>query len=75
MAMGYKESDFNVDVKYHKMGEGKMGGPYAINVAFNDEPNVVYNYKYDYKMESKDITQIGVSPKSSKDAKNFKHAE
>lgn len=75
LSKGYKEDDFNVDVKYYKTGEGKFGGPYAINVFFNDEPNVIYNYKYNYKSDSKDVTQIGVTPMKGKDDKNFMHAE
>jgi hypothetical protein len=75
LSEGYKEEGFNVDVKYYKMGEGKYGGPYAINVIFEDEPNVTYNYKYNYKSESNVITQIGISPMKGKDDKNFKHSE
>jgi uncharacterized protein YceK len=75
LSKGYKEEDFNVNVKYYKIGEGKFGGPYAINVVFNDEPNVTYNYKYNYKSESKDITQNGISTMKDKEDKNFKHAE
>jgi|GEM_PF-2576759 Protein of unknown function (DUF3139). len=72
---GYKENEFNIEVKYNKSGEGKFGGPYAINVVFNDEPNAIYGYKYNYKSENKDITQNGVAPRGGKDDKNFKHAE
>jgi hypothetical protein len=72
---GFKEDEFHVDVEYHKMGEGKMVGPYAIKVTFNDETDAIYNYKYNYKSESKGITQIGVSPMNGKNDKNFKHVE
>lgn len=75
VSKGYKENEFNIEVKYNKSGEGKFGGPYAINVVFNDEPNVIYDYKYNYKSENKDITQNGVAPMEGKDDKNFKHAE
>ncbi|RUS47362.1 DUF3139 domain-containing protein [Cohnella sp. AR92] len=75
ISKGYKESEFNIEVKYYKSGESKFGGPYAINVVFNDEPNVIYGYKYNYKSENKDITQNGVAPMEGKNDKNFKHAE
>ncbi|WP_251551089.1 DUF3139 domain-containing protein [Neobacillus muris] len=72
---GYKENEFSVDVEYHAAGASKMGGPYAIQVKFNDEKNVIYYYKYDYNSKSKEITQYGVAPLQSKEDKNFKHAE
>jgi len=72
---GYKEDDFKLNVKYHKAGVSSYGGPYSINVIFNDEQNVIYNYRYNYKSEPKDITQIGISPLKDKNDKNFKHAE
>lgn len=75
VSKGYKENEFNVEVKYYKSGEGKFGGPYAIQVGFNDETNVIYQYKYNYKSENKDITQNGIAPMKGKDDKNFKHAE
>lgn len=75
VSKGYKENEFNIEVKYNKSGEGKSGGPYAINVVFNDEPNVIYGYKYNYKPENKEITQNGVAPMEGKSDKNFKHME
>ncbi|MFF2910281.1 hypothetical protein [Paenibacillus sp. NPDC057934] len=75
LSKGYKEDDFNIDVKYYKTGEDKFGGPYAINVVFNDEPNVRYSYRYNYKSDNKEITQNGISPMKGKDDKNFKYAE
>ncbi|MFC4099404.1 DUF3139 domain-containing protein [Paenibacillus xanthanilyticus] len=75
VSKGYEENEFDIDVKYHKSGEGKFGGPYAINVVFNDEPDVIYNYKYNYKSDNKDIAQSGAAPTNGKDDKNFKHTE
>lgn len=75
VSKGYKENEFNIEVKYYESGERKFGGPYAINVVFNDEPNVIYGYRYNYKSENKDINQNGVAPMEGKDDKNFKHAE
>ncbi|MBS4171748.1 DUF3139 domain-containing protein [Bacillus sp. FJAT-49736] len=72
---GYKENEFHVDVEYQSTGASKMGGPYAIQVKFNDERNVVYYYKYDYQSKNKDITQYGVAPMKGKEDKNFKHLE
>lgn len=72
---GYKEEAFKVEVKYHTDRIGSFGGPYSINVIFNDEPNVIYNYRYNYNSELKDITQINISPMKGKKDKKFKHAE
>jgi hypothetical protein len=72
---GYKEEEFKVTVEYHTDGIGSFGGPYSINVIFNDEPNVIYNYRYNYNSELKDITQISISPMKDKKDKNFKHTE
>lgn len=70
---GYQEADYSLTVTYHKSGEGKMGGPYAINVIFNDEPDM--SYTYSYKPDSQEIMQTGVSPLTDREGKNFKHAE
>jgi hypothetical protein len=73
LSKGYEEDDFKVNVEYHKMGRGKFGGPYAIQVIFNDEPDVRYNY--DVRSDTKEITQSGISPMENKTDKHFKHAE
>lgn len=72
---GYKEEEFKVTVEYHMDSMGSFEGPYSINVIFNDEPNVIYNYRYNYNSELKDIAQISISPMKDKKDKNFKHAE
>lgn len=72
---GYKENEYNIDVKYDKFAEDKYGGPYAITVVFHDEPNVIYGYSYDYNSENKEISQNGVAPMDEKEDKNFKHDE
>ena len=72
---GYKEEEFRVNVKYHTDGISSFGGLYSINVIFNDESNVIYNYRYNYNSELKDITQISISPMKDKKDKNFRHAE
>lgn len=72
---GYKEEEFKMNVEYHKDGVSSYGGPYSINVIFNDEQNVIYNYKYNYNWKLKDITQLSISPMKGKNDKNFKHAE
>lgn len=64
-----------MNVEYHTDGVGSFGEPYSINVIFNDEPNVIYNYRYNYNLELKDITQISISPMKDKKDKKFKHAE
>ncbi len=69
---GYKEEEFKVTVEYHPDSVSSFKEPYSINAIFNDEPNVTYNYRYNYNSQIKDITQINIS--SMKD-KNFKHAE
>ncbi|AWI04651.1 DUF3139 domain-containing protein [Clostridium drakei] len=71
-AKGYKEGDFKLTVEYNKDNINLYKGPYSINVIFNDEPNVIYNYRYNYDSELKDITQTSISPMKDK---NFKHAE
>lgn len=73
IADGYNKGEFNVEVEYHKTGKGKYGGPYSIQVKFDDEPNVIYDYSYNSK--TKDISQIGVTPLKGKNNKEFKHAE
>ena len=72
---GYKEEEYKLKVEFHIM-RNSFGSQYSINVTFNDEPNVIYNYNYGSKL--KEITQMGISPmKNTKDTnnKNFKHAE
>ncbi|WP_462413232.1 hypothetical protein [Neobacillus sp. Marseille-QA0830] len=70
---GYKDEDYSLTVEYEKLTEGKIGSPFAINVTFNDESDVIYNYKYN--THNGEITQIGVSPLKGRPAndKNFKH--
>lgn len=72
---GYKEEEFKLTVEYHTDGRNSYRGQYSINVIFNDEPNVIYNYRYNYNSEVKDITQISILPMKDKKDKNFKHAE
>lgn len=72
---GYKEEEYKLNVEYHKDGISSHGGPYSINVIFNDEQNVIYNYRYNYNSELKDITQMSISPMKDKNDKNFKHSE
>lgn len=75
ISKGYKENEFNIEVKYNKLAEGKYGGPYAITVVFHDEPNVIYSYRYYYNSENKEITQNGSTPIDGKEDKYFKHDE
>lgn len=75
IAKGCKEGDFKLTVEYNKDNMNSYKGPYSINVVFNDEPNVIYNYKYNYDSELKDITQTSISPTKDKKDKNFKHVE
>lgn len=72
---GYKEGDFKLTVEYNKDNMNSYKEPYSINVIFNDEPNVIYNYRYNYDSELKDITQTSIAPMKDKKDKNFKHAE
>ncbi len=72
---GYKEEEYKLNVAYHKDGVSSYGGPYRINVIFNDEQNVIYNYRYNCNSELKDITQISISPMTGRNDKNFKHYE
>ena len=69
---GYKKEEYNLKVEYHII-RNSFGGQYSINVIFNDEPNVIYNYNYGSKL--KDITQMSISPMKDANNKNFKHAE
>lgn len=70
---GYKEDEYQINVEYSK--SSSYGGPYSINVTFNDEKDIVYNYRYNYNSEIKDIKQISISPLDDKKGKDFKHAE
>ncbi len=74
-AKGYKEEEYKLDVFYRK--NHSYGGPYAISVIFDDEPNVIYYYEYVYNANSKlkEITQGSIAPIKDKKDKNFKHAE
>ena len=69
---GYKEEEYKLKAEYHIMRDS-FGSQYSINVTFNDEPNVIYNYNYGSKL--KEITQMGISPMKNTNNKNFRHAE
>ncbi len=68
---GYKEEEYQLDVSYRK--NYSYGGPYAIRVIFDDEPDVIYDYSYN--SERNEITQSSIAPIKDKRDKDFKHAE
>ncbi|WP_314587887.1 DUF3139 domain-containing protein [Paenibacillus terrigena] len=77
--LGKGQSQEKYELKISYSWENKLfsynHNPYVIKVVFKDEPDVIYHYTYYYQSEIKEVIQIGVSPISKREDKNFRHVE
>jgi hypothetical protein len=67
---GYNKNEYSLNVSYVPLNYLLNSSPYNIEVIFNDEPNVTYDYRY-YK--NGEVIQWSAGDKTKSNHQNFKH--
>ena len=67
---GYNKNEYSLNVSYVPLNYLLNSSPYNIEVIFNDEPNVTYDYRY-YK--NGEVIKMSAGDKIKSDYQKFKH--